>query len=370
MNNNSAAPAVSIILPCRNEVEYIDTCLRCILDQENLPDDMQFEVIVADGMSDDGTREIIRKLADGDSRLRMIDNPKRITPTALNLAIEAARGEIIVRMDAHNKYAPDYVRECVIAIRETGADNVGGPARAVSNGTKSHRAICAAYHCPFSSGGASFHDPDYEGYVDTIFFGCWKKETLINLGMFDEELVRNQDDELNFRIIQGGGRLWQTPKIKTWYSPRSTLATVFRQYAQYGYWKVRVIQKRKRPAKPRHLVPVFFVMGLAFGWIPGLFHWSLLIPYVAGVVLYLTVSVAFSVRVARTAGWDLLPLLPPVFFAHHAGYGIGFTKGIIDFAIMRREASAGMTTLTRPASGVAEENSGEDNRNQTDTETE
>src|SRR5260370_4219804 len=194
-------PLVSIIIPCRNEVGHIEDCLLSVLAQEEPPGG--FEVIVADGMSDDGTRGLLRKIQTTEPRVRMIDNPKRIASTGLNAAIQVARGEIIVRMDAHTKYAPDYVRQCVEVLEATGADNVGGPWIAQGEGLIS-RAIAAAFQSPFAAGGARSHAPDYEGPVDSVYLGSWRKDTFRRFGYFDEEMVRNQDDEHNLRITRGG----------------------------------------------------------------------------------------------------------------------------------------------------------------------
>ena len=386
----TVAPRVSVIVPCRNESSHIATCVAGLLALDAPAGG--FEVIVADGMSDDGTREILEKIAAVSSpvvpvgspstqadrspishlpsshpnrpTIRVIDNPRRIVSTGLNAAIHAAHGEIIIRLDAHTEYAPDYVRECVAALRATGADNVGGPARTKAQ-TYIEKAVSAAYHSPFSVGGARFHDPDYEGYVDTVTYGCWPRSTFEKFGLFDEELVRNQDDEHNLRITRGGGKIYQSPKIKSWYRPRGSLKALFKQYMQYGYWKVRVIQKHKLPASWRHLVPgafVFMLLLLAFASVlfavvpSAIFHLpssvcrlpllglcSLLFAYASAVF------VASVVTAAKTE-WKLLPVLPLVFGCYHFGYGLGFLRGILDFVILRRGASVSFTKLTRGSS--------------------
>jgi succinoglycan biosynthesis protein ExoA len=341
------APAVSIVVPCRNEADHIETALESILVQEQPPGG--FEVIVADGMSDDGTRGILFKLAKDNSRIRIIDNPGGIVSTGLNAAIRLARGSIIVRMDAHTSYAPDYIRQCVKLLAETAADNVGGPARTEAvNYMQS--VICAAYHSPFSVGGARFHDVEYEGEVDTVPYGCWPREVFSRVGLFDEELVRNQDDEFNLRLKRGGGRIWQSPSIRSWYRPRESLSALFRQYMQYGYWKVRLIQKHKLPASFRHLVPGFFVMVLillplfAVWWSFAAWAWLGLSA------TYLTASVVASLFAAKKHGWNLLPLLPIVFGCYHLSYGFGFVHGVLDFLILRRRPVHSYTALTRPSS--------------------
>ncbi len=252
-------PKLTVIIPCRNEADCIEDCLQSVVTQKS--PGREVEVIVADGMSDDGTREILEQFAGQHAGMRIVDNPRRIASTGLNAAIALATGDIIVRLDAHTEYAPDYLQQCRVVLQQTGADNVGGPARTRPR-TFWERAIAAAYHSGFAAGGARFHNEDYEGYVDTVTYGCWRKATFDRFGLFDEELVRNQDDEHNLRIIRGGGKVWQSPRIRSYYRPRGSLAALFQQYSQYGYWKVRVIRKHRLPASPRHLVPGAFVLSL------------------------------------------------------------------------------------------------------------
>ncbi|NLC57687.1 MAG: glycosyltransferase family 2 protein [Armatimonadetes bacterium] len=337
------APAVSVIIPCRNEAGWIEKCLEGVLQFQSPPGG--FEVIVVDGASDDGTREIVARIAAQDRRVRLVDNPQRTTPHALNLGILAARGETIVRVDAHTEYAPDYLVQCLAVKHETGADNVGGPALTRCH-SYLHRAIAAAYHSRFAVGGALFHQATYEGPVDTVPYGCYSRARLLELGLFDERLVRNQDDELNLRLARAGGTIWQSPRIRSWYSPRASLAGLFRQYWQYGYWKVPVIQKHGRPASLRHLVPGAFAGGLTVMAPLALFS-----PLVAGllaVVLaaYLVLLLAGSALTAARAGWKLLPVLPAVFPCYHLGYGLGFLFGLWDFALCRRTAGR-FVALTR-----------------------
>jgi glycosyltransferase involved in cell wall biosynthesis len=340
-----SAPRVSVVVPCRNECRHVQTFLDNALAQDGPPGGL--EILVADGRSEDGTREKIESVAARDPRVRLVDNPARIVSAGLNAAIRAARGDVIVRMDVHTEYAPDYVRQCVSVLEETGADNVGGPARTRAEGYR-QRAIAAAYHSPFSAGGARFHDPSYEGRLDTVTYGCWRRKTLERFGLFDEELVRNQDDEHNLRLTLAGGVVWQSPRIRSWYRPRSSLAELFRQYFQYGYWKVRVIQKHGRPASLRHVVPVLFVLGAALGWIPGLVWAPAAWAYAGGAAAYALLDVIFSARAAAPAGWELFPILPAVFPVFHAAYGAGFTLGMVDFVMLRRGGRRSMSSLTRP----------------------
>jgi succinoglycan biosynthesis protein ExoA len=343
-------PAVSIVVPCRNEMHYIEICVRSILAQESPAGG--FEVIVADGMSDDGTRDILDRLAREDPRLQIVDNPGRIVPTGLNAAVRVAQGQIIIRMDAHTEYAPDYVRQCVSVLQETGADNVGGPWVAKGVGYMG-RVIAAAFQSPFSAGGACGHDPSYEGMLDTVYLGCWPIEVFERIGLFDEELVRNQDDEFNLRLIRAGGKIWQSPRIRCWYRPRGSLGALFRQYMQYGYWKVRVIQKHKIPASARHLVPSCFVLAL-ITLSPMSLWWSLAGWGWLGLVgTYWMGNIAASLLTAARQGWKLFPLLPPVFACYHLAYGYGFLRGVWDFLILRRGPALPYTKLTRTSADHA-----------------
>ena len=338
----TGTPLISVVIAARNEERHIAECLRGVLAFESPPGG--FEVIVADGMSDDRTREIVDAIAAEDHRVTLLDNPGRTASSGLNAGIRAAKGELIVRVDAHSEYAPDYLVRCVEVMEATGADNVGGPTLAKAR-TYQQRAIAAGFHSKFAVGGSRFHQPDYEGYADTVTYGCYRKAKLLEIGLFDEEMIRNQDDEVNLRLLRAGGRIYQSPRIRSWYYPRATLGELFQQYFQYGYWKVRVIQKHRIPASVRHLVPGGFVSALILLSIlaPFVNSAALALALLAGV--YVGAVLVASVVSASKSGWDLLPILPLVFFFYQIGYGLGFLAGIWDFLILRRRGR--VTRLSR-----------------------
>lgn len=327
-------PSVSLVLVCRNEVSHITDAIHSLLAQD-YPED-KTEILVCDGMSDDGTRDEVGTLSEQHAPLRLVDNPGLTVPHAMNAGIRAARHEVIVRIDAHSRYAEDYVRQCVTALIESGADVVGGPWCAVGDGRVS-RAVAAAFHSRFGMGGGRSHDTEYEGSVDTVYLGCWRRETLECLGLFDEGLTRNQDDELNLRVRRQGGTIYQTPRIKSVYTPRNSLRQLFRQYYQYGFWKVRVIQKHRLPASFRHLVPALFVVALALGALAVLFVGRTLLPiYLGGLGLYVVTNLGASLLAGAGESVSTRVLLPAVFGVFHVGYGTGFLAGVLHFVVLRR----------------------------------
>jgi GT2 family glycosyltransferase len=252
-------------------------------------------------------------------------------------------------MDAHTTYASDYLRRCVELLVAGRADNVGGPYRTATTGRR-HRAIGATLESMFAVGKQRSRQVDYEGHTDTVFFGCWRRDAFDRFGLFDETLVRNQDDEHNLRIVRAGGKIWQSPGICAWQRPRSSFRMLFRQYFGYGYWKVPVIKKHRVPASARHLVPGLFVLivlalpALALCWRPASLIWaSLLTVYALGVL-------AAAARTAARAGWDLLPWLPAGFGTVHFAYGLGFLAGAIDHGVadgLIRKTAVGATLIGR-----------------------
>jgi GT2 family glycosyltransferase len=301
-------------------------------------------------MSDDGTREILKRLGAENSRLRIVDNPGRIVSTGLNQAIKTATGTIIVRIDAHTEYAADYIRQCVAVLDETGADNVGGPWTPRATGHIGE-AIAAAFQSPFVAGGARGHDADYSGPVDTVYLGCWRREVFDRIGFFDEDLVRNQDDEFNLRLIRSGGHVWQSARIRSWYTPRTSLRALFQQYMQYGYWKVRVIQKHKIPASMRHLIPGCFILALVFLGLAAPWSNVALWSWIGLGGIYLLCNLAASILTGSRFGWALFPLFPVVFAFYHFGYGYGFLRGLLDFLVLQRQPTNAYTKLTRASAG-------------------
>jgi glycosyltransferase involved in cell wall biosynthesis len=321
-----ACPTVTVVMPVRNEAPCISESLGAVLRQDYPPD--RLEVIVADGASGDGTASIVREMAARYPNLRLIDNPRGIVPVGLNLAIRAASGDVIVRIDGHTVVEPDYVSECVSALGRSGADNVGGPMRAVGSGWFG-RAVAVATSSPFGVGTARFHYSAREELVDTVYLGAWRRETFDRIGLFDEEMVRNQDDELNYRLLDRGGTILLTPRIRSRYSVRGTPVSLWRQYFQYGFWKVRVMRKHPGQIRPRQLVPPALVTALtgplAIGWLQS----GTLVIAAAAAGVYAAATLGASVWLSWREGWRYLLALPVVFATLHLSYGLGFLAGLI-----------------------------------------
>lgn len=320
-------PLVSVLVPIRNEESSIKATLSAMLAQDYPAD--RIEIIVADGMSSDQTRQIINRQSAG-KNVRIVDNPGRIVPTGLNAALQIAHGRIIVRVDGHTLVAPDYVRQCVEALERTNADNVGGRMDARGQG-RFGEAVAVATSTPFGVGGARFHYSDREEWVDTVYMGAWRREVFEKIGLFDEELVRDQDDEFNYRLREHGGKILLNPKIKSVYTNRSTPRALWKQYFQYGFWKVRVLQKHPRQMSLRQFVPLLFTAALISSLLLALFvskGWIALV-LVAG--SYLLANLTASLTTAAKRGWRHLALLPVSFAILHLSYGLGFLAGLIKF---------------------------------------
>jgi succinoglycan biosynthesis protein ExoA len=338
-------PFVSVVMPVRNEAGFIARSLGSVLAQDYPVD--RLEVLVADGRSTDVTREIVASLSPQVPPVRLVDNPGGIVPSGFNAALREARGEVIVRVDGHTVLESDYVWQCVAELQRTGADNVGGRMNAVATG-RVGEAIVLATSSPFGVGGARFHYSDSEEWVDTVYLGAFRRSTLERLGGFDEEFVRNQDDEFNYRLRAAGGRILLSPKIRSRYFSRGSWAALAQQYAQYGYWKVRVLQKHPAQMQPRQFAPPLFVATLLLLIMAAPFlevaRWGLL--GVAGT--YVLASLLASAAAARRAGVPGALLLPLAFAVLHMSYGLGFLVGLVRFA-KRWSTPSPASSMAEPA---------------------
>lgn len=323
-------PFVTLIFPIRNESAYIEHALAAILKQDYSTEYM--EILVADGMSTDDTCQIIHDFSAFHPQLKIqiLDNPGRIVPTGMNVALRQAKGEIIIRVDGHCIIAPDYVRKCVEHLQKDGVDGVGGPMESIGE-TQMAKAIAIGMSSPFGVGNSAFRTSSGKSmFADTVPFPAYTRQIIERAGFYDEELVRNQDDEYNYRIRELGGKILLADDVRSTYFSRTSLKGLWRQYLQYGYWKVRVLQKHPRQMSLRQFVPPAFVLAL-FGSVflalsPVLRPLSLVIPS-----FYLLANLGASFMTASKRGWISLPLLPIIFAILHLSYGLGVLAGLIKF---------------------------------------
>jgi len=309
---------VSVVIPVRNEAPFIEATVDSILAQDYTG---PIEIIIADGMSDDGTRDILKGLSARHDNLRFVDSPTGRTPNGLNLAIHASHGDIIVRCDGHAELPPDYVSTAVAVMEETGAVNVGGIQHAVGE-TWMQRVIAIAMTSRIGVGDARFHYGGEAGPVDTVYLGVFRRNPLFEAGLFDEDLTRNQDYELNIRLRDNGGTVWFDPRLRVVYRPRRTLGGLARQYYQYGTWKRRVLRMHPESTRLRQLVPPLFVVALLASLVLVFTPWrwaAVVVPAVYLVALVVA-TVAQLVRTRDSAALGL----PAAVATMHVSWGVGF----------------------------------------------
>lgn len=303
---------VSVIVPCLNEERHIAECLESIV-ANDYPKE-KLEILVVDGMSKDKTREIVAKFP-----ARLFDNPKITTPAAMNEGIANAKGDIIIKMDAHSLYAKDYISKCVEHLQESGADNVGGVLEAIpSANTLMAKAIAISLSHPFGAGGSYFRTGINESKeVDTVAFGCYKKEVFEKIGLFDERMEKIEDLELNYRLKRAGGKVMLFSDIRASYYPSSdNLKDFFVHNFTDGIWTTYPLQFGFVSGSLRHYIPLIFVLTLPLSIWP-----------------YILISLFFSVQVALCEkDIRLLFTIPLVFAARHIGYGLGSLVGLLKIA--------------------------------------
>jgi len=322
-------PFVSVIVPIRNEARYIRGCLDSIARQDYPHERM--EIIIADGLSNDCTKEAVQSYEGLDIPLHWVENPGLIVPTGMNLALRQAKGDVLVRVDGHCEIAPDYISNCVKHLQNSDADGVGGSMDTIGE-TPLSETIAVAMSNRFGVGGSAFRTVRaVTMYADTVPFPAYSRSIVELAGLYDEELVRNQDDEYNYRIRELGGKILLASDVKSRYYSRGSLQKLWKQYFQYGYWKVRVLQKHPRQMGLRQFVPFVFVVSLLVAGVFAIFtdwgRWMLALV----VGSYLIANLAASIFTASQRGWKHLLFLPVCFAILHISYGAGFLVGLMKF---------------------------------------
>jgi succinoglycan biosynthesis protein ExoA len=318
-------PSISFIVPARDEEHHLATCVGSLLSQD-YPSEL-IEVLIVDGASADRTREIAEAFARRDGRVRVLDNPDRITAAAFNQGLAAATSDVMSIVSAHSRTDRAFARHVADALRESGAHLVGGRTVSVpAVDSAMARAICRATSSPIGLGNARHHYADEPGWIDTGYPSAYRRALVDEIGSFDETLIRNQDDEYHLRARRAGFPMWYDPRLQTEYFPRSTLAAVARQYFEYGYWRAFTLAKHGTVASARHLVPAAFVLGVASGPIVARRR-GLRILWQAALGAYGALLAAAGAGELRRSPRDEVGRFVVVIAVLHTSYGLGFWRG-------------------------------------------
>jgi len=333
MGNNSSF--VSVIIPCRNEEKYIEECLDSVINQDYPKE--KLEVLVVDGMSEDRTREVIEKYTKQYLFIKLLNNPKKITPVAFNIGVKNSNGDFIIIMGAHSVYERDYISKCVKYSNEYNADNVGGIWKIVPREkTLVAKSIAFASSSIFGAGDA-YYRSGYSGkpkWVDTVFGGCYRREVFNKIGLFNENLLRSQDMEFNLRLKKAGGKILLAPDIISYYYPKSNLKDFFVHNFEDGVWITYPLKFRIKAFCWRHLMPLIFVSSLIGTIILGTFTPIFFWLFLTIIVMYLLTNIYFSMKIAaKQKDIRYLFLIPVAFATRHIGYGLGSVWGLIKLII-------------------------------------
>jgi len=327
---NKTLPFVSIIIPCRNERRFIGDCIKSIIDNDYPKE--RLEVLVIDGLSEDGTRSAVNGFTRKYAWIKLLDNQKKITPVAMNIGIKNARGEIILWMSAHNRYEEDYISLSVASLNKYGADNVGGIMRTLPREDSfTGQAIVTSLSHRFGVGNSYFRvQTDEPKWVDTVFGGCYRKEVFDRVGLFNENLVRGQDMEFNLRLKKAGGKTLLVPDIVSYYYARSDIRSFWKHNFTNGVWAVLpFVYSPIVPVSWRHLMPLIFVTSLFGTAILGLIAPPFLWAFWVILRLYILANLAASFQIAfkkRDLTYSIA--MPFIFGSLHIGYGLGSLWGI------------------------------------------
>jgi succinoglycan biosynthesis protein ExoA len=335
-------PLVSIIVPCYNEQATIRLLLEAICRQTVA--NRELEVIIADGQSTDQTRDVVSNFQYEypDLAVRLVDNPRRIIPAALNCAIDVAQGQYIIRLDAHSVPAVDYIERCVENLEACRGENVGGVWEIRSQGAGLlPRSIAIAAAHPFGVGDALYRYTSQAGYVDTVPFGAFRREVFEQYGRFDESLLTNEDYEFNTRLKLAGGRVWLDPRIRSTYFARSNIKALSRQYWRYGYWKWRMLRRYPRTLRWRQGLPPLFVVSLIALLVLSPWWGLARLALAAELILYAAVLMAGSMKPARVnQDFRFVFTVPLSIATMHVSWGAGFLWSMLTGFLKKNHTAA------------------------------
>jgi glycosyltransferase involved in cell wall biosynthesis len=318
---------VSIVIPMRNESEHIRACVDSLVNQ-TFPGD-QYEILIADGGSTDNSRQVVSLCQAGNVAIRLLDNSSQTTPCGMNLGIQAAAGTIIIIAGAHTIYPRDFVENCVFWLNKTGADVVGGPVETIVDSDRfGARLVVAVLSSPFGVGDSKFRTSHAEGFVDTVPFGAFRREVFDRVGMYNEKLVRNQDNDLNSRIRKAGGKIYLTPTLTTRYYPAKTFAALLKYAFKTSKWHVFTLRQNRESMGLRHLAPAVF-LALVLFLMPVSFVSRITLALLTAILCaYLLAGFYFSLRAKSERDWSVALAQPFATFCFHVAYGAGTLFGL------------------------------------------
>ena len=318
---------ISVIVPMRNEREHIRECVDSLLRQTY--EENSYEVIVVDGRSSDGSSQIIRSMQSNHPNLLLIDNPSGITPVGMNLGILKARNKIVVIAGAHAIYSSEFLLNCVEKLQETGADVVGGPITTIpADHSLSARLAASILSSPFGVGNSHFRTSRKEGYVDTVPFGAFRVAVLKKVGLFNEKLIRNQDNDLSSRIRNAGGRIYSSPAISAHYVSAKSVGELLRQTYKKAQWHLFTLRQNTSALSFRHLTPALFLIFLTCLTVAAISGFWARIALLSIVLTYFIVGFSYSLRERAQIGPDVTFFLPLACLLFHFSYGIGTLVGL------------------------------------------
>jgi glycosyltransferase involved in cell wall biosynthesis len=338
-------PLVSIVIACRNEEKFIGKCLDSIMGQ-GYPKD-KLEVLVVDGMSSDKTKEVVDEYTRDHPFVQLLENPKKLTPFAMNIGIRGSKGDVIILVNAHSILDKSFLKNSIDYLNRTQADAVGGTLKTINEGSSlMAKAIPIATDCILGAGGKRYRSRMEEGFVkDTLPYCAYRRELIEKIGCVDEDLIRDQDEEFNYRILKKGGKIFYSPHIKSYLFLRPSLKKLWKQHFQYGYFKPLVVQKVGSLMTWRQAIPSLFVGSLILTGILSFFiqyaWWCFL--FILG--CYAAVNLFFSFLLSAKEDFRLFPFLVASFSILHVSYGIGYIKGIFDFIVAKKHLSQRLEDL-------------------------
>lgn len=334
---------VAIVIPCKNEENYIEKCIYSIL-QSNYPKDL-ISVYVCDGLSTDNTVAKVTAISKDHPQVHLLINHAQTTPQGLNLGLKTAKSDVKIILGAHSEVDSNFIQENVNILNQY--PKVGCAGGVIKNVFENRTAeiIGTAMSSQFGVGNAHFRTGTKDGLVDTVAFGAYRKEVFEKIGYFDEELVRNQDDEFNFRLIKNGFNIYLSQKIISLYYVRASFKKLFKQYFQYGYWKVFVNKKHQTVTSIRQLIPMFFSLFLIQGIITSFLNPYLLFFNILILFTYFALALIFGLRASKNS--KHLFSIVITFGILHLSYGIGYLKGILDFLILNKQPVKKSMELSR-----------------------